>query len=78
MGYTTVSTSIFPQDMPFNDANLSYVIGFSGWTVKELAAELGINFVQFGKLKHGLDSSLWRRLLDVCGKRAFDHDGESL
>lgn len=80
MGYTTTTNSVFPPDMPQTPENVREVLDFAGRTVREAASALDVHPEMLREAireQRKLTDYTWRRLLDVAGKRSFDHDGES-
>lgn len=80
MGYSTISTSMFHPDMQQTPENVAKVLDFAGWTYIEAAHALGVTLETIADAKRGLNPMpdlTWQKLLDACGRRAFDHDEES-
>lgn len=80
MGYSTVSTSMFSQDMRQTPKNIRKVLDVAGWTPLEASEEAFIGPLMLRYAIDGraaLPDAQWRRLLDKAGRRSFDHDSES-
>lgn len=80
MGYTTVSTSMFSPDMRQTPENVRKVLDIAGWTAEEAAEAIDVamsNIESAAAGEHPLLEREWKKLLDVAGKRSFDHDGDS-
>ena len=80
MGYTTVSTSVFDPNMPQTPENVRKVLDIAGFTAREAARDLDVHpemIIEAIAGLRALTDYTWRRLLDVCGKRSFDHDSGS-
>src|SRR5689334_8631771 len=75
MGYTTVSTSILPQDMPQTQSNVARVLDFSGWTYTEASEQIGVS--RYLIMDAMMPDDKWRLLLDKAGRRSFDHDEDA-
>jgi hypothetical protein len=80
MGYTSVSTSMFPPDMRQTPENVAKVLDIAGWNYTEAAKETGIAPVSLLMAANGkteLPEAQWKLLLDKAGRRSFDHDGDA-
>lgn len=77
MGFLTVVECSLNQDMPQSDRNVFYVRNFAGFTQAELAAEIGVDEIEIKAAESGgcaLTDDEWRKVLEVCGRRAFDSE----
>lgn len=75
MGYTTAPYSVLASDMRQTPKTVEMVLDFAGWTVEEAARAIDVRTDSLLSALHDLSplSDLaWQRLLDACGRRAFD------
>ncbi|ODT75467.1 MAG: hypothetical protein ABS69_10655 [Nitrosomonadales bacterium SCN 54-20] len=80
MGYTSTPYSVFASNMRQTPKTLAMVLDFAGWKVAEAANATGIDRYTLQAAMDGLTALLhddWLKLLDACGKRAWDIDGDS-
>lgn len=80
MGYTTTNYSALASDMQQTPHTVEMVLDFAGWTVEEAAREIDVKTDSLLSALHDLSpltDLAWQKLLDVAGRRAFDHDEES-
>jgi hypothetical protein len=80
MGYTNAETSMFSPNMRQTPENVAKVLDIAGWNYTEAAKETGIAPVSLLMAANGkkeLPEDQWKLLLDVCGRRSFDHDSGS-
>ncbi|SEO78498.1 hypothetical protein [Nitrosovibrio sp. Nv6] len=82
MGYSTAPTSMLSPDMRQTPENVRKVLDIAGWTQKEaidaMEGEMPISDLVYAMRGTRLmPDDQWKKLLDVAGKRSFDHDGES-
>ena len=77
MGYTSTDYSVFPSDMRQTQQTVSMVLEFAGWNANEAGTAAGVDPVNIHMAATGqaaLTRNEWVRVLDACGRRAFDHD----
>lgn len=75
MGFTTAPYSVFSADTRQTPKTVAMVLDFAGWNVLEAAKESFIGPLMLRRVIDGeatLPDEQWKRLLDVCGRRAFD------
>jgi hypothetical protein len=80
MGFTSGHPCMFSLDMKQTSENVRKVLDISGLSIKEAAKFIGVPALSLQGVLYGegaLTDELWRILLDIAGRRAFDHeDGE--
>lgn len=79
MGFTTVQKSMFSHITQTPGA-VAKVLDIAGWNASEAAHEIGIPTYRIIDALDGsvrLDDEMWRKLLDVAGRRAFDADDQT-
>jgi hypothetical protein len=77
MGYTSGHPPMFSPDIKQTPENVRKVLDIAGWTVWEAANQVYCSPEQLQAAVDGeksLPIVLWRDFLDVCGRRAFDHE----
>lgn len=80
MGLTSTNYSVFKSDTKQTPKTVSMVLDFAGWNANEAGAAAGVDPVNIHMAATGqaaLTRDEWVRVLDACGRRAFDFDGES-
>ena len=81
VGTTEAARSYFETVLPQTPQEVARVIEVAGWTVREAARALDVHPEMLREAireQRKLTDYTWRRLLDVAGKRSFDHDGDSV
>lgn len=78
MGYTSLPECSLDLNTPQEPRTVWRVRVMAGFTHAELASEIGVEEIEIMAAESGgcaLTQDEWRKMLEVCGRRAFDVEG---